>query len=1563
MEKMGDFVQERRASRSAPPERDRRSKDRMGMVASQPSPSHVSLHQRTLTPVFVDTQLSSTTAPSTPLRAHPLTLHEYKKNQQVSIPPIGGPAKRVKRKPATPNLTAVDRVAARQPQNPSPTREHSLDLSPSPWPSERVHGPATAGFDPLAALRGEDSTLSFTSLLESYYDRSNSAPPLFFDLDDSFKSIYSGESLISPAKGRIRYLKPSKRLPRPSRFSHQSITPSPLRLASSRYTNHLISPPPDVNNTSSFAVSNFSFPRPPSPIHAASFPDESVPAIESDAPKISTDRPEPSTPTTLHFRGVSFDVVNPHNSLDLRNIETPADRDADVSDYFETNSEAAGGFRSHKRDNLSNRTMESRQTFRTANEHNSPNSRSGSGRNMTPPRAVYNDLPSAYQAITSRSGLSTSRKSSRLELPLPPQPVAVSPHKSFKTQMSNSSSNLSSFRPEPLKVQKANASPSVLRRVTSIFRRGKPVEDEESKGSTSGSQLIALVDNQPASPPRRAPSIHLQWFQKLGHDKRTSRSAPYFSGSTTHGTRTPGHVPRHSISQPDIRHSAYVSNYPDTEAAESRIFDTGSIAPDWSSPDLDYSQEVYDQSNPWQFADKPGTEAQRMSLLREGATENILDRYTQNDTTLDSIVGHYYKDAPPGSAPSLTTLSTAGEELDSSPLIERGRHGGNSRDHNLSSSGLSQFDFGLNYGNSGSDSDEELQETPSRLSGLRSLRASASRPPSGPPSEPLPFLPSLDLQPPNPPFMRREHSSVTEHGTSCGSSYGDTRNLLLISSSTQRHCDVTPESKLGSLLPSESAKASSTTLPANFHENEHGQKNTDEQVSQGPQATGEVSSQHRSLQASLEKDIEDEARRYSRMSGISNLSGSLFVLKNANRQNSTLRQESQTGLSNNPLLMPQHFTPAIPKMWQEQSSTSLKHQSGSKEESDYLPSSYVETRVSDDQDDWETVGDASRGDIALDDMEDTSAIISEFGGGSYTVPAQAQVQPSDESHSHRKPSASILLPTYDFRGGVGFPHQNTLTPTRTAISHHHPHALGSHPHPFSTPPPDLGSAYSIGNKQNKDSDVSAAETFVVGQQDEQQKCEDTDQHNFSNDHNRKHQPFSTTSTAFDVRSPIVHAPKLSTEPSSDIEYDRSWVPHASSRSKNPKLFTNTSLSTIPSSTRDTPDRMSSSTANSIGTNRKRAGSFAKFTITGPKVNLTGTPRGSGMREVGSSEADNSSPGMRFSSSPGIRFSSSPFSPKSNRSFHPIEDDQPENADYDEKNYATPASSPPNSAGLPGDSIPKKPDFTTSGSRNRFPVSPSVSIPRNCHFTSNSFSSSSISSSDTADDSQTNEGGYRKYQHLRAPSQKWAPMYGNYQRPTPDEIPAEYPKRKGSRRSVHSQKGLMPMRLSIIPQNRAGDEDVERAVRRPAPAEIAQLTRSSPHLTDIRPPSASVVGSTTTEAPLLIGPLRYDPVRVRPSMVESPSLKPLPLPPSLVAERRPREKLISWIVFMICVFFPPALIMYGFGWMDSLMAAATKGEFLGFGVKEKRFARYVGITMTVGTVVGIAAFMVSIAVKW
>ncbi|TKA79549.1 hypothetical protein B0A55_02735 [Friedmanniomyces simplex] len=78
---------------------------------------------------------------------------------------------------------------------------------------------------------------------------------------------------------------------------------------------------------STFTLSNFKFPPPPGSNWAGH----------------SADPTPPTSPATLHYRGASFDVVNPHASLLLgkNDIETPAEIDGLLDDYFTSHTDMA----------------------------------------------------------------------------------------------------------------------------------------------------------------------------------------------------------------------------------------------------------------------------------------------------------------------------------------------------------------------------------------------------------------------------------------------------------------------------------------------------------------------------------------------------------------------------------------------------------------------------------------------------------------------------------------------------------------------------------------------------------------------------------------------------------------------------------------------------------------------------------------------------------------------------------------------------------------------------------------------------------------------------------------------------------------------------------------------------------------------------------------------------------------------------------------------------------------------------------------------------------------------
>lgn len=79
----------------------------------------------------------------------------------------------------------------------------------------------------------------------------------------------------------------------------------------------------DTTRDSTYTLSKFKFPTPPGYNWAGTFGHLSEPT-------------PPTSPTVLHYRGASFDLVNPHASLLLgtKDIETPAEIDGLLDDYF-----------------------------------------------------------------------------------------------------------------------------------------------------------------------------------------------------------------------------------------------------------------------------------------------------------------------------------------------------------------------------------------------------------------------------------------------------------------------------------------------------------------------------------------------------------------------------------------------------------------------------------------------------------------------------------------------------------------------------------------------------------------------------------------------------------------------------------------------------------------------------------------------------------------------------------------------------------------------------------------------------------------------------------------------------------------------------------------------------------------------------------------------------------------------------------------------------------------------------------------------------------------------------
>jgi hypothetical protein len=270
---------------------------------------------------------SVTSSASSRTPVHILTIHEYRKQQHTpTLSQTGTPVgKTLRRKPAALALNDIERA---------PSVSHSTRSGSGPQ------------------LR----PLHFS---QSAYQLNSNHPPFQqqtpFDLSHRSQSaeprVQTGSiSGISTANlsSKVRQFKSRKRLPKPPAATGPVLFCPPLANVKSIQTRQ--SPPPAVASfptershssgaqttptASTFSLSRF--PHPPHRIDPSLSPphDEREPA-QVDALSFATTAPAtpPATPAIIHYRGASFDLVNPHNSLLLHDIVTPS-RDFDSSEFL-----------------------------------------------------------------------------------------------------------------------------------------------------------------------------------------------------------------------------------------------------------------------------------------------------------------------------------------------------------------------------------------------------------------------------------------------------------------------------------------------------------------------------------------------------------------------------------------------------------------------------------------------------------------------------------------------------------------------------------------------------------------------------------------------------------------------------------------------------------------------------------------------------------------------------------------------------------------------------------------------------------------------------------------------------------------------------------------------------------------------------------------------------------------------------------------------------------------------------------------------------------------------------
>lgn len=255
----------------------------------------------------------SSTSLRTPL--HTLSIHEYRKQQSTPISRIGTPAgKTLRRKASAFALNEIERV----PSTKLALRRDSHSSARPLQPSHSAH-----------QLAPKNQSLS----VQPVYDhvlRSQSAEP--WTQGGSISSVASVDS-----QGKVRTFGNRKRLPRPPAPTGSGLLPpsyAPVR--PTRQIRATLPAPlsflteesnlSDVQTPPTPSLSRF--PQPPRFVTLRETEREKAISFASTTPVTP-----PATPATIHYRGASFDLVNPHDSLQFHDIITPS-RDLDSSELF-----------------------------------------------------------------------------------------------------------------------------------------------------------------------------------------------------------------------------------------------------------------------------------------------------------------------------------------------------------------------------------------------------------------------------------------------------------------------------------------------------------------------------------------------------------------------------------------------------------------------------------------------------------------------------------------------------------------------------------------------------------------------------------------------------------------------------------------------------------------------------------------------------------------------------------------------------------------------------------------------------------------------------------------------------------------------------------------------------------------------------------------------------------------------------------------------------------------------------------------------------------------------------
>lgn len=432
----------------------------------------------------------------------------------------------------------------------------------------------------------------------------------------------------------------------------------------------------------------------------------------------------------------------------------------------------------------------------------------------------------------------------------------------------------------------------------------------------------------------------------------------------------------------------------------------------------------------------------------------------------------------------------------------------------------------------------------------------------------------------------------------------------------QENSEVSPDISFPSLPSIAVTRAGSGVLVEDDHERH---EDADRPENKHMNVTGGLDTTRPSADmsaSSLETDVARELRRVSRLSGLSNLSGSIMLLNESSVQTSSSKElgpgSSQSSSSKAPSNemrgygIRQSTRPTasdIPRMWTDTERIGMASKAGFAKSFQSSPRDDDIGAYEDEEDDWETIGESG----VLKTMESQPGIARAVSGSSltedssnvdvspencnYTFLGDSEgmpKHPADQRYDHvyrirhTTPHGDpILLPAYNFEG-IGFPNRNALTSPVPASpgsgnTYRHPTPLrADHLHPFRSSPPVIStSGRAVPHTTQEEMNTPTIKSHMrKNGVDLARSPQDTLRH------------FDFGFDTGNQGSTIVNS-----QANNEVGRHVSELPY------------------IPSGN----------------------GSFSKLTTLGTKMNVTGTPQGTGMKEAGSSLAGVSSSPRQWSS--------------------------------------------------------------------------------------------------------------------------------------------------------------------------------------------------------------------------------------------------------------------------------------------------------------------------------------------